>query len=87
VISDNASFLFWMPDTYHVKNLILVGHHLPQPDDKVFTQFAKISVRDSVNIPLFRENGMKIILCENPTDSINSYIETSVAALKKQYTR
>jgi hypothetical protein len=87
VYSDNASFLFWMPDRYNVKNLILVGHTIPDKDDVVFQQFEKMTIKDSINMPLFRENGMKIILFENGNDSLNTIIEKGVAKLKSEFMR
>jgi Dolichyl-phosphate-mannose-protein mannosyltransferase len=87
VYSDNASFLFWMPDKYAISNLIVLAHQLPEKDDIVFRQFEKMSVKDSVNIPLFRETGMKIILYENGNDSLNSMIEKGVAELKDKFIR
>lgn len=87
VYSDNASFLFWMPDKYNIRNLILVGHQIPGKDDIVFNQFEKMTIKDSVDMPLFRENGMKIILYENGNDSLNSIITTGVAKLKNRFTR
>ncbi len=87
VYSDNASFLFWMPDKYDVRDLILVGHQVPGKDDIVFNQFEKMTIKDSVDIPLFRENGMKIILYENGNDSLNSIITKAVAKLKNRFSR
>lgn len=87
VYSDNASFLFWMPDKYDIKNLILVGHHMPDSNDIVFQQFEKVSIKDSINMPLFRENGMKIILFEHGNDSLNSIITKGVAKLKSKFMR
>lgn len=87
VFSDNASFLFWMPDNYDVKNLILVGHDMPNKDDIVFQQFEKVTVKDSITMALFRENGMKIILFENGNDSLNSIITRGVAKLKSKFMR
>lgn len=87
VYSDNASFLFWMPDKYDVKNLILVAHHLPDKDDVVFQQFEKVIIKDSIDMPLFRENGMKIILFENGNDSLNNIITKGVAKLKSKFMR
>jgi 4-amino-4-deoxy-L-arabinose transferase-like glycosyltransferase len=87
VYSDNASFLFWMPEKYNIKNLLLVGHRMPGKDDEVFQQFEKVRVMDSVNMPLFREDGMKFILFENGNDSLNSKIETGVAELKREFQR
>jgi hypothetical protein len=87
VISDNASFLIWMPDRINIKNLLLVAQSIPEKDDIVFQQFEKMTIRDSVEIPLFRENGMRFILFENGNDSLNSLIEKSIATLKRQYMR
>lgn len=85
--SDNASFLFWLPDKYDVKNLILVGHNMPDSSDIVFRQFEKASIKDSINMPLFRENGMKIILFEHANDSLNSILTKAVAKLKSEFKR
>lgn len=41
-----------------------------------------MTIKDSVDMPFFRENGMKIILYENGNDSLNSIIITGVAKLK-----
>ena len=87
VYSDNASFLLWMPEKYNIKNLLLVAHQIPDIDDKVFQQFEKMTVKDSIVMPLFRENGMKFVLFENGNDSINSIIEKGVAALKSKFER
>jgi len=65
----------------------LVGHRFPDKDDIVFQQFEKVSVKDSINMPLFRENGMKIILFENANDSLNRIITKGVAELKSKFMR
>jgi hypothetical protein len=67
--------------------LLLVAQSIPEKDDIVFQQFEKMTIRDSVEIPLFRENGMRFILFENGNDSLNSFIEKSIATLKRQYMR
>lgn len=87
VYSDNASFLFWMPEKYNVRHLLLVGHNIPEKDDVVFQQFEKMTVKDSLVYQLFRENGIKFILFENGNDSVNAIIERGVAGLKKEFTR
>lgn len=87
VYSDNSSFLLWMPEKYNINNLILVGHTIPDKDDIVFQQFEKMTVKDSLNIPLFRENGMKFILYQNGNDSLNSIIERGIAGLKSKFMR
>ncbi|MBX9735187.1 MAG: hypothetical protein K2X37_14115, partial [Chitinophagaceae bacterium] len=85
--SDNASFLWWMPEKYNINNLILVAHQIPDSSDTVFNLFEKRTVRDSSTLDLFREKGMKIILYENGKDSLNITIEKGIAAKKALFTR
>ncbi|MES2648018.1 MAG: glycosyltransferase family 39 protein [Bacteroidota bacterium] len=87
VHSDNASFLFWMPEKYNIKHLLFVGHNMPEKDDAVFQQFERVTLKDSVNMPLFREHGMKFILFENGNDSLNNMIGTGIAEMKAVFTR
>ena len=87
VYSDNASFLFWMPGHYNINNLLLIGHNLPGHDEPVFQQFEKFSVKDSVAMPLFRENGMRFILFEHANASLNPLLEREVAGLKAKFRR
>jgi len=87
VYSDNASFLFWMPDKYPYKNLLLVAHDMPEKDDTVFQQFAKVTVMDTLTITLFRENGIRFILFENANDSLNNIATKAVAELKSKFMR
>ena len=72
---------------YNINNLILVAHRIPDKDDIVFQQFQKMTIKDSIDMPLFRETGMKIILFENGNDSLNNLIEKSIAELKSQFMR
>ena len=60
---------------------------MPAKDDAVFQQFEKATVLDSVNMPLFRENGMKFILFEHGNDSVNNMIEKGIAEMKGKFSR
>ncbi len=87
VYSDNASFLFWMPDRYDINTILLVGHNIPDKKDIVFQQFGKFTIKDSVNMPLFRETGMRFMLFEQGNDSLNTLAEREVAKLKAKFRR
>jgi hypothetical protein len=87
VTSDNASFLFWMPDQYAIKNLLFVGKRMPAKDDAVFQQFERYRVIDSVTTPYAREQGVKIILYENGNDKVNTMIETGIREKKDVFRR
>jgi 4-amino-4-deoxy-L-arabinose transferase-like glycosyltransferase len=87
ITSDNASFLFWMPEKYAIKNLLFVGKKMPDKDDKVFQQFEKYSLRDSTTAPYARERGVKIILFENGNDTLNAMLEAGIKEMKDVYRR
>jgi hypothetical protein len=80
--SDNGSFLLWMPATYQVNNLMMIGHRMPQPGDRVFEQFARRQVLDSLNYPLARENGTKIFLFAGAHAAANKMIEDGIREKK-----
>ena len=87
VTSDNASFLFWMPDKYDIKDLLFVGKRIPGKEDAVFQQFEKYIVLDSVTMPMARERGVKIILYENGNDEVNAMIEAVIKEKKDEFRR
>lgn len=87
VHSDNASFLLWMPDQYSFKHLMLIDKRMPKANDIVFQQFKKVTVMDSITIPLFRETGMRVILFENGNDSVNVLTERGIAGMKARFSR
>ncbi|MFI5130402.1 MAG: ArnT family glycosyltransferase [Chitinophagales bacterium] len=64
-ISDNGSFLLWIPGRLWFKHLIFVGRKMPGKDDEVFQHFEKVSIIDSVTNPYSRQMGDKIIFFEN----------------------
>ena len=86
-MSDQGSYLWWMPDHYHFKHLILIGHKKPDPDDEVFTHFASYEVLDSIQQPLFRENGIKMHLFKDADTSMVKWVEKSIREQKARFTR
>lgn len=65
VITDNGSFLHWIPDKVDFKHLIFIGGRIPGADDAVFQHFEKVTVMDSVTYKHSRQRGDKIIFYEN----------------------
>ena len=87
VITDNGSFLLWIPTEMKFKNLLFLGHRMPDKDDEVFQHFEKITVIDSVTNPLSRQFGDKIIFFEN-IDAAG--LQAAIAGLnemKKEFNR
>ena len=87
VISDNGSFLHWIPDDFDFKHLIFVGRRMPDSDDEVFQHFSKVTLIDSVTYKHSRQFGDRIIFFEQ-VDSIGSKLATEgLKQMKQQYNR
>lgn len=65
VISDNGSFLLWIPPSLRFKHLLFVGHRMPGADDEVFQHFETVAVMDSITNTLSRQYGDRIIFFKN----------------------
>ena len=85
--SDNASFLFWMPDSYDVHTLIYVGRRIPDKDDEVFQQFEKYTVVDSIANMYAVEKGTKLLLYENGNREVSGMIEKDIREMKDEFRR
>jgi hypothetical protein len=86
VHSTNASFLLWMPDQYDFDHLLYVAKNYPT-DHPIFKLFDKGIVLDSLDLPFFREDGVKVFLFENGKPEMNKTIESAVRGLKDQFKR
>jgi hypothetical protein len=64
-ISDNGSFLLWMPGRLWFKHLLFIGSRMPGEDDEVFQHFQSVTVIDSVTNIYSRQLGDKIIFFQN----------------------
>ncbi len=65
VISDNGSFLLWIPDTLTFRHILFIGRKMPGKDDEVFQHFERVLLMDSVTNPYSRQFGDKIIFFKN----------------------
>jgi len=86
-ISDNGSYLWWIPSPLKFKHLMLISHSDPEPDDEVFNQFEKRILMDSLQLPLFRETGMKVRFFQNGNDSLSYYFTQSLETQKDVFRR
>jgi hypothetical protein len=87
VISDNGSFLFWIPRDMKFKNLLFLGHRMPDKDDEVFQHFEKITVIDSVMNKFSRQFGDKIIFFENIDSTGLQFAIDGLKEMKKEFNR
>jgi 4-amino-4-deoxy-L-arabinose transferase-like glycosyltransferase len=71
IYSDNASYVFWLPDHFTQRYFLFVTEELPDADDTFFAHWQKREILDSVTNPLAREYRSKIILYSQPDDSVH----------------
>ncbi len=83
--SDDASFVFWLPNTFPYRHVILVDHGPRDPDDAVFSRFRDVVVLDSMTHPYARERGVKIMLYRNGDDSLAIIAQKAIAEGKRAY--
>jgi len=66
--SDNASFLYWMPQDYdHYDVLLLVSDDPHEMEHKFIKEFKSVPMVDSITNPYAREHGSLIILMKGPS--------------------
>jgi Dolichyl-phosphate-mannose-protein mannosyltransferase len=87
VISDNGSFLLWIPDRLWFKHLILVGRQMPDKDEEVFQHFEKTNIIDSVTNNYSRQSGNKIFFFENADDKAAEIARQGLNEMKNQFRR
>jgi len=84
--SDNASFLYWLPENVHVDNLLLITGDQNEMKHDFIRNFSSAVLVDSVTTPMAREHGDLIILLKGANSAFNQMfkekIEKDKAALK-----
>ena len=85
IYSDNASYVFWLPDHFPQQYFLFVTHYLPDADDAFFNHWGKRAIMDSVTNPYAREYHAKIILYSQPDDSVRIIAEQHMLASQKQF--
>ncbi|MBS4063521.1 MAG: glycosyltransferase family 39 protein [Chitinophagaceae bacterium] len=87
VISDNGSFLHWIPNEFGFKHLIFVGRRMPDKDDEVFQHFEKVTLIDSVTYKHSRQLGDKVIFFENADSVASKLAADGLKQMKQEFSR
>jgi catechol 2,3-dioxygenase-like lactoylglutathione lyase family enzyme len=85
IFSDNASFLFWLPEHFTTKYFLFVTEEMPEADDAFFNHWGKVEIKDSVTQRYAREFNAKIILYSQPDDSVRIIAEQHINADRKRF--
>ncbi|HSZ31842.1 MAG TPA: hypothetical protein VK772_00950, partial [Puia sp.] len=78
--SDNASFLYWIPDSIHFENLVLVESNPNEMNYDFVKQFSKAVITDSVTNPYAREKGTAIMLLTGASDKFRKFYSEKLTA-------
>ena len=77
--SDNASFLYWLPDKVHVDNILLVTDDKNEMKHDFIKMFSSAVLVDSITNKFAREYGSLIILLKGGNDSFNKMFMEKLA--------
>jgi len=78
--SDNASFLYWIPDSLHFENLVLIESDPNEMQYDFVKQFLKAGITDSITNPFAREKGTAIMLLTGANDQFQKFFEDKLHA-------
>ena len=79
--SVDDSYIFWAPDSLTVSNFIVTDGHLGDLP-RLFNSYIEIG---EIKDPYFRENGLKVYLCQNPKPLLNDFFKKRIKEHKKVY--
>jgi hypothetical protein len=80
-VSVNDSYIFWAPDSLTSRNFIISDD---QPGDipRLFKTYREIG---EIKNDCFRENGLKVFLCQDPDPALNEFFKKRISEHKKVY--
>lgn len=82
-VSFSDNFLLWAPDSIIHENLIYVNDEVGD----INKLFNNVELKGEIKNPYFRENGVKVFFCSQPSDIFKSFYKEKVSELKSVYRR
>ena len=83
VVCFNDNFVLWAPDSIEKAPMIYVNHEVGDLDEL----YENVELFGEVNDRYFRENGLKVYYCTEPTDLLQPFYAEKVAEIKSRYKR
>jgi hypothetical protein len=80
-ISFNDNFIFWAPDSVDNVPLIYVNDEVGDIDF-LYESYKKVGQVDNI---YFRENGLQVYYCTQPTDTFRTFYANKVSRLKNKF--
>ncbi|MGN6532411.1 MAG: glycosyltransferase family 39 protein [Ginsengibacter sp.] len=85
VHSDNASFLYWIPDSVHIDNLLLITDDKQEMQHDFLKDFSSVILSDSITHPYAREHGSLIIVMKGANEKFNQMFSEKIKADKERF--
>lgn len=82
--SDNASFLYWMPDSLHFNNIVLVTDDTHEMEHDFLKNFKEVVLYDSITTPYSRERGSLILLLKGMNEKMREDFKLKILKAKKE---
>jgi len=82
--SDNASFLYWLPDQMPINNLVLITDDQEEMQHAFIKDFSGAILYDSITSPYAREHGDLIIILKRANDSFRKFFKEKIEADKRK---
>jgi hypothetical protein len=87
VYSDNASFLYWLPDSSHIDNFIIITDDKQEMQHDFIKDFSSVILSDSVTNPFAREHGSLIIIMKGANEKFNQMFREKIKKDKARFVR
>ena len=85
--SNNASFLYWLPDNLHIDNLIIVTDDQQEMQHDFLKDFSSVILYDSVTNIYAREKGSLIIIMKGANEKFNQMFREKIKKDKEKFTK
>jgi hypothetical protein len=76
--SDNASFLYWLPDSLHFNNILLLTDDQKEMSHDFIKNFSSAVLSDSITSPFARERGDLIILLKGMNETMRQQFREKI---------
>lgn len=85
VYSDNASFLYWLPDSSHIDNIVLITDDHEEMKHDFIKDFSSVKLYDSVTNIYSRERGSLIIILKGANESFNQMFQQKIKTDRNKF--
>jgi hypothetical protein len=82
--SVNASFLYWMPDSLHFNNILLLTDDEHEMEHPFLKNFTSVYLSDSITTVYARERGDLILLLKGTNETMRQQFREKIAKAKKK---